>query len=457
MRDSTLTNLAARGSLTAASMRWLGVYGAALAAACGNGGQTGDEHSGNGGQAGNGQGNMLEGVQELKGTAPRLGPSGGLPNSASADGWEFGWKFYAEEATPQANIFFSPYSISVAAAMLVAGAAGETKTEMQQALSFSSDGEAFHQARNTVAQALATRNRPGSAETNAQVLRVSNDFWVEPTFRPAESFLDTLSTYYGASTFLAPFSSDPEAARLTINEKVATDTEQLITDLLPPMSIEPDVVFVLTNALYFKANWANEFLQNATADTPFQAQSGRAATVPMMYGEFRSIPHVATPDYEAIALPYFGPVLRRIEFIAIMPTEGTFDAFSDDLTADSIATISAELEARAIDLSFPKFEIKTKVPLKERLQALGMLQAFEEGAANFSGITPLAIYISDAFHDAAISIDEQGTEAAAATAFLARPISEPVSIPVVFDHPFVFFIRDIETNALLFVGHYANP
>jgi serpin B len=391
-------------------------------------------------------------LQELKGKAQRLSASGPLPNSASDDGWEFGWKFYTEEATPETNAFFSPYSISVASAMLVAGAAGETKTEIQQALSFSSNGDAFHQARNTVAQALFARNRSSSTQANAQSLRVTNDIWLEPTFRPLEPFLDTLSAYYGASTFLAPFSANPEAARVAINDKVATDTEQLITELLPASSINNAVVFVLTNALYFKSNWAQEF--STTTNEPFQAQSGLVTDVPMMQVELRA-PHSAGPNYEAIALRYSG---NELELIAVMPTEGTFEEFSNGLTSATIATLSAELELEQVDLHFPKFEIKAKVPLKERLQALGMVQAFEEERADFSEITARDTYISKAFHDATISIDEKGTVAAAATAIVyGNPSAPPPGVPVVFDHPFVFFIRDIETNALLFVGHYANP
>src|SRR5690606_22881704 len=147
---------------------------------------------------------------------------------------------------------------------------------------FSSDGDAFHQARNSVAQALESRNRAATPDVNAQTLRVTNDFWMAPEFRPESSFLDTLSAYYGASAFLAPFDTDPEAARLAINDKVASDTEQLIPDLLPPNSISSDVAFVLTNALYFKARWQSEFSKSATADEPFQAQSGASVSVPMM-------------------------------------------------------------------------------------------------------------------------------------------------------------------------------
>jgi serpin B len=417
----------------------LGLLVTALATACGSGGQTGDENTGSV-------------IQELKGDAPRVASSETLPNSASADGWAFGWKLYGEEATADKNAFFSPYSISVASAMLVAGAAGETKTEIQSALDFSTDGDAFHQAQNSVSQALLSRNRSGSEEASAQTLRVVNDLWLAPAYRPGAAFLNTLSAYYGASTYLAPFDTDPEASRKAINEKVATDTEQLIEALLPEHSVKSSTLFVLTNAVYFKANWAVPFGKASTQNEPFLADSGASSEVPMMRTDFNAR-YVVKPDYQAIALPY---AKNELELVAIMPTQGTFGAFIDGTSAESVARISGELTGGQVDLKFPKFGIESHVPLMARLQAFGMLRAFQPGA-DFS---PLGrdVYISGAFHDATIKLDEEGTEAAAATAFVGTATSIPAPpVPLVFDHPFVFFIRDIETNALLFVGHYVAP
>jgi serpin B len=435
-RGTPLPSLSFRSSLP---VRWL--LGAGLALGCGNGmgGQTGDEHSST--------------LEELKGTAQRLTVSGNLPNSASADGWAFGWKLYGVEADPTENTFFSPYSISVASSMLIAGAAGETKSEIQSALSFSGDGDAFHQARNTVSQALQTRNRAATQERNAQTLRVVNDLWLDTGFAPRATFLDTLSAYYGASAYHAPFSSDPEAARLAINDKIATDTEQLIKDLLPERSVD-DAAFVLTNALYFKARWATPFNADQTADAPFAAQSGATVQVPMMRTELVTR-YVATDDYVAAALPYEG---NELELVAIMPTEGTFGTFSAELSAEQVKAIDDALAPLNLDLHFPKLNIEADVPLKDRLLELGMRQAFDDGRADFSALSDRPIFISDALHQAVLSVDEEGTVAAAATALIGRDVSAPPPpVPVTFDHPFVFFIRDVQTDALLFVGHYAEP
>jgi serpin B len=304
-----------------------------------------------------------------------------------------------------------------------------------------------------VALALDSRNREGNADRNAQVLRVVNDVWLAPSFRPKASFLDTLSAYYGASSYIAPFDTDPEAARLAINDKIAEDTEQLIEDLLPAGSITPDVAFVLTNALYFKARWQNEFAVSATLSEPFESQSGQSVPVDMMHAELDTS-LALTDDYVAVALPYDR---NELELVAIMPTAGSFESFVSGLSAEAALAIASELAPGRVRLGFPKLSIEASVPLKSRLQELGMQQAFGDGA-DFSALSDGPISISDAFHKATIAIDEEGTVAAAATAFVAIAVSQPPpGTPVTFDHPFVFFVRDVQTNALLFVGHYSAP
>lgn len=444
--DSLPAPTGPRGSVdavrSAPGAAWLLAGCAALVSACGVGGQTGDEHN-----------DDDDVIQELTGTAQRLSADGMLPNSASSDGWSFAWKLYGVEADPARNTLFSPYSVSVASAMLVAGAAGETATEMQQALSFSNGGDAFHQAQNSVSLALEARNHPGDVDRNAQTLRVVNDLWLAPDFRPKPAFLDTLSAYYGASSYLAPFDTNPEAARLAINDKVAEDTEQLITDLLPSGSVNAAVA-VLTNALYLAARWEKPFAAELTSSQPFETAAGASVPVDMLLGELPGS-YAATDAYVAVAVPYEG---RELELVAIMPTPGTFGAFVSGLTAEVAQTISDALAPQQLRLTFPKLAIERSVPLKAHLQALGMQRAFEPEAADFSALSDLDVFVSSAFHDATIAIDEEGTIAAAATAFVLTPVSEPPpGLPVTFDHPFVFFVRDIQTNALLFVGHYAAP
>jgi serpin B len=302
-----------------------------------------------------------------------------------------------------------------------------------------------------VLQALDARNHTGSESTPAQALRVSNGIWLVPGFQPQQSFLDRLSAYYGVSAFLAPFDTDPEAARQAINGKIAKDTEQLIPELLPSHSVD-GAVFVLTNALYFKSVWVTPFLAAGTRDGAFHAENGSTVNVPLMHANLAAS-YAANSQYQTLVLPY---AEDELELVAIMPTAGSFDNFVAGLDADTVATATAQVARTQMNLSFPKFKLDHEVELTARLQALGMQTAFSDGA-DFSGIAP-GIALSGAFHQATITVDEDGTQAAAATAIVAVETSAPLNpIVVSFDQPFVFFIRDVQTHAVLFVGHLANP
>jgi serpin B len=419
-----------------------------FALGCAHGGQTGEEADG----SGMGKGEV---IHEIRGTAERLEATGPEKGPASADNQDFAWRIFALESTPDQNTVLSPYSISVAAAMLSAGAGGETLSEIREALGFTTEGDAFHAAHNRLLQSLEARNHEGSEETNAQTLKLTNDFWMLPELRPTEAFLDVLSAYYGIGVHLARFDTKPEASRQAINAKVAEDTGQLIDELLPEGSIDAAVVFVLTNAIYFKANWAEEFTPSLTERLPFQTNAGESLETPLMHNASFEARYEAASDFTAVALPYFG---EELELVAIMPTLGTFESFVQGLDAARVESILGGLESGLVDLRFPKFEIEAEVPLKEHLQALGMVQAFSSISADFGLIAP-GVYISDAFHDATLILDEEGTEAAAATAFVGSQTSAPIDtpVPLVFDHPFVFLIRDVPTDATLFVGQFVSP
>ena len=301
----------------------------------------------------------------------------------------------------------------------------------------------------------SSRNHAAADGQNAQSLRVSNDLWLDRSYRPAATYLDVLSAYYGADVSLADFAGQVDIARSAINDKVARDTQQLIPELLAPGSLQPLTTSVLTNSLYFKANWSQSFDPADTQQDLFVTTAGSNAPVSLMYRTFET-DYVASPEYEAIRLPYSG---NELELIAIMPRLGTFAEFVGTLTAERALAISSELTSgyTNVALGFPKFSLDYRLPLKDRLQQLGMKLAFEPGADFDEQLGPL-VYVADAFHQATIAVDEQGTEAAAASSFEEIVLSKPPPpISVTFDHPFVFFIRDRATNALLFVGHLVVP
>jgi serpin B len=394
-------------------------------------------------------------ISELKSEAPRATPEHRAYVEASDDGRAFAFRFYAQLADDE-NLAFSPYSITTAAAMLSAGAGGSTLAQMRDALRFTLEGDAFHASQNALSLALAERNHEKNEVSSAQVLRSSNDFWMLPDLHPTNAFLDTLATYYGSGVHLADFIAAPERVRLEINGKVSSDTAGLIPELLAEGTVDSSTVFVLTNALYFKANWATVFSEEKTVPTPFQALDGSSTEVPMMrQTELLRYAADTVRGYQAVALPY---TAWELEMVFLVPDEGQFEAVRADLTAESVDELVRGLANTHVNLGLPRFEVRTTVPLKDELVKAGMVDAFDPGLANF---TPIAddIFISHAVHQAAVLVDEQGTEAAAATAFVAGRVSMPADPPIdlTIDRPFVFFLRDMATGAVLFVGQYVKP
>lgn len=403
------------------------------------GGQTGDEFD--------------QVMQRVVGNEERRGIEGPAAGAASASLSEFAWSFYAASSDPVENFVYSPYSITTAASMLYAGAGGETQAQMAEVFKFSPEGPAFHQAANNLMQHLVSRNVDATEERNAQSLRISNDFWMAQRLAPRASFLDTLSSFYGAPAFL--FEGTPEMVRQAINSKVASDTEDLITELLPPDSIQQDTVFVMTNALYFKSRWHWEFSPSRTEKTEFQLDDGTTAEVDMMHSPDFDFGYRELDGVEVLAMPYSG---KEIEFVAMMPPAGEFESFAAGLTPTRVEELATALPSTVLNLRFPKMNLETEVPLKAELQDLGMSDAWLESEANFEPLTEAQIWLGAAFHQTKMILDEEGTSAAAATAFVAVDESvPPMPLEVTYNRPFVFMIRDIESQAVLFMGHYVNP
>ena len=385
----------------------------------------------------------------IKSEVVQEAPSAEAAASASADLNDFAWAFYAQGGRAGANFVYSPYSISVATAMLSAGAAGETLAQIQGALHFTNTGDALHAGQASLARELSTRNREGTDERKAQTLRVSNDLWMAPSLNPEGAFLDPLARYYDSGVFLAPFETQPEVVRDAINDKVTEDTSGLIQELLPARSITDDTVFVLTNALYFNGHWSRAFRREATAPATFTGLDGTVGRVDMMH-QMSDYPYVSAPGYQAVSLPYDG---HELEMVFIVPDEGNFANLVASLDAQFVSEVVQSLEPRYLDLGLPAFEVKSDVALEEELIQAGMTNAFTQ-AAEFPAIGD--VLIDKAFHQATLVVDEEGTEAAAATAFVGVPKSGPSSEPLALrlDRPFVFFVRDVTSNASLFVGHY---
>lgn len=356
----------------------------------------------------------------------------------------------------EGNLFYSPYSISLALAMTYAGARGETERQMADALRFSLPQDRLHPAFNALDQELARRGE-GAEGKDGQGFRlnVANAIWGQAGYQFLAGFLDTLAENYGAGLRILDFKADPEAARVTINDWVSDQTEGRIKDLIPPGLINPLTRLVLTNAIYFNAAWSEPFEEGATQDDTFHLLDGGQVSVPMMR-QTESFGYAAGEGYQVVELPYDG---RELSMVILLPEAGAFEAFESSLNAGQVDAALSDLSYRQVSLTMPKFEVESDFSLAQALAAMGMPDAFSSDA-DFSGMTgERDLFIADVVHKAFVSVDEAGTEAAAATAVVMELTSaapeEPIRVTI--DRPFILFIRDIETGGILFVGRVADP
>ena len=366
----------------------------------------------------------------------------------------FAFDLLHEIGSVEGNLFYSPYSISSALAMAYAGARGETESQMAETLSFPLDQGDLHSAFNWIDLELNGRGEidfPYSGE--GFELRVVNATWGQRGYSFLRSYLDTLAVNYGAGLRLLDFISDPDGSRETINDWVSDETNERIVDLLPPGSIDAAVRLVLTNAVYFNAPWLKPFEVEETANGTFEPLGGGAVDVSMMHQE-EMFAYASWDGGQAVELPYNGETLSMV---LLVPDRGTYEAFEAGLDLAHYEEIVGALETREVDLQLPKFEVSYDLSLVDPLAALGMTDPFS--GADFSGIDGTHdLFISDVFHKAWVSVDEAGTEAAAATAVIVSLVAYPAP-PVVLtiNRPFLFVIRDVPTGTILFLGRVVNP
>lgn len=354
------------------------------------------------------------------------------------------------------NLFFSPHSISTALAMAYAGARGTTGLQMRDVLRFSLGSDSLHAAFNGLDLALEGRKQlEPPYEGDGFQLRIANAVWGQADYSFASAYLDVLALHYGAGMRLLDFIAEPETSRLTINDWVWRQTHERIEDLIPPGSISTDTRFVITNAVYFNASWLRPFDPELTEPKSFSTHGGKEITVQMMH-QTSSFGYAEWDEGRAVELLYNG---AELSMVLLVPDLGEFDGFEQTLTQEIYTEIVARMESRQVQLALPRFTYSTHVSLVPPLVALGMQAAFAPGEADFSGIDGTrSLFISDVIHQAFVSVDEAGTEAAAATAVLFERTSIPgPPVSVVVDRPFIFVIRDIPTGEILFVGRVIDP
>ena len=368
---------------------------------------------------------------------------------------QFAFNMYQALKDEPGNLFYSPYSITQALAMTYAGAHGKTQQQMVAALHFAFPDDRLHATLNALDVGMAAAGE-SQDEHNAFRLSMLNALWGQSGYAFQPDFLDVLGKYYGAGIHTLDFVKDQEASRQAINQWVSQQTNQRIQDLIARGGITPFTRLVLTNTIYFKASWQNEFDKSQTTDGPFFMMRDSTVQVPMMHGLAR-YGYVKENSVEVIELPYSNP---DFSMVIMMPEAGRFQPFEQSLDVSKMAALINDLKLLEVDLTMPKFKFDDSFGLAKTLQGLGMTDAFTPGVADFSKIDggKGQLFIQDVLHKAFIAVDEQGTEAAAATAVVVGTTAMPAeSAKVVIDHPFLFLIRNKQSGTILFIGRVVNP
>ena len=367
----------------------------------------------------------------------------------------FALDLYQQVKDKPGNVFYSPFSIAMALAMTWAGARGDTETAMASALHFDLPQDKLHPAFNWIDLELESRGQ-GASGSDGQGFRLNvvNALWGQAGYGFEAPFLDTLALNYGAGMHVVDFQGDPAGSAGIINDWVKTSTEEKIPELVPVEAIQADTVLILTNAIYFNAAWKEPFEVGSTQDGSFEKADGSTITVPMMSG-FRETRYGQGAGFQAVEIPYDGD---QLSMLIVLPEAGSLAAFESSFNAAKLDAVLGSMTEHLVDIKMPKFKIEYDLGLKKALEAMGMAVAFQSGPADFTGINAAGRpYIQEVLHKAFVSVNEAGTEAAAATAVIVGDESAPMPASITLDRTFLFLIRDNPTGSVLFAGRVADP
>ena len=371
----------------------------------------------------------------------------------------------AEDA--RANLFCSPLSLSVALAMTYAGSAGETREQMRDVLRYPLEDTDLHEAFETVQGELDARGRDsdiepggGYAEDDDPLpfeLSVANAVWGQAGYPFDDAYLDILADHYDSPLREVDFATEPDDVRATINAWVADETAERIDELLPAGSIDGLVRLVLVNAIYFLANWQHPFSDEQTTVDTFTALDGTHHDVAMMT-ESRRWAYAEHEGAQAVELPYVG---GDVSMMVILPPSDAFASFERSFDGETFGEFLDAMEPQEGRLELPRFQFETSVQLSTVLEAMGMQDAFDPEDADFSRMVEdeqTDLHIDQVYHDAFVQVDEEGTEAAAATGVVMRTVSAPLDpFSFVADRPFLFVIYDRVTGTIMFLGRVVDP
>jgi len=365
----------------------------------------------------------------------------------------FALNLYRELAGEGNNVFFSPWSLNSALAMTYEGARGNTSDEMRSVLYFS-ENDSFRR------ESFSTLDRRINANDSGYTLSTANALWVDSGLSLLDDYEALVKDTYQAQADNLDFRAAPEKARQTINHWVEQKTAGKIVDLIPAGHVDSLTRLVLTNAIYFNGTWMRTFDPSLTVDEDFLTEDGRAVKVPMMRQDDDEtwFNYLEIGGLQVLEMPYAG---GRLSVMILLPHDQDIASLERSLSSEDLDRWRDSLEERRVDVYLPRFKLKANYFLAEILADLGMPTAFSN-MADFTGISPdRPLFISQVIHQAYVDVNEQGTEAAAATAVemaeAAAGAEEP-EIPVFrADHPFLFLIVDDETGCILFLGRVSDP
>ena len=348
------------------------------------------------------------------------------------------------------NVILSPYGVSAVLSMLDVGAAGETATQIESALSLPGSGAAVAPAYASLACADES-----DGSSNGNQLSIANALWGQQGTPFQASFLSTLARGYSAPLQQADFVHDAGGATNDINQWVSTETEGAIPTLFQPGQLDASTRLVLVNAVYFKGTWATGFDPDATAPLPFTLEGGSQVPVPTMDGTM-TLSQGTGNGFEVVEVPYKGGAMA---IDILLPSGGSLATLEASLTPAALQAALASLATtKDVELFLPRFSFSTRLVLNPVLTGLGMSDVFRADRANLSGVDGAQdLSVSVVVQQAMIEVDEQGTVAAAATGVgvITAVAQTPSAVHV--DHPFLFVLRDTRTGSVLFMGHVEDP
>ena len=359
----------------------------------------------------------------------------------------FAFDMYSMIKSDVENIFFSPYSIFTAMAICYDGAEGSTKEQMSNVFYYPLSKPVLEGSTKEIIDTI-------NSDNDAYDLEIANALWVLEKYPLNEQYVFNAENYYDGMITPLDFGGQPEESRLIINSWVEKKTNDKIKDLLAERSIDGNTRLIITNAVYFNGKWLQEFEEAGTRKKVFYLSDGQEKKVDTMYA-IETYNYGKDKNAQILELPYKGD---NISMYIILPSKNNIEEFENDLTLGYYNELKDNLNSDEVKILLPKFTFEARAELNEPLQDMGIVDAFDSGMADFSGISASdGLSISEVIHQAYIGVNEKGTEAAAATGIVMVDSLPYYKYEFTADHPFMFFIEDKRTGCILFMGKVENP